>query len=165
MEPTYVQQPAIQQRPVIYAGFWKRFLAYMIDSIILSFASLIFIIPLFIFIGIGSATDQFDDPSMGFLAIFIGMYFSVIMIVVVLHWLYFAFMESSRGATFGKMALGIRVTDMNGNQITFGRATGRYFARIISSLTFGIGYIMAGFSQQKQALHDIISGCLVVNKH
>lgn len=80
-------------------------------------------------------------------------------------WLYFALMESSgQQGTIGKMALGIKVTDMNGNRIGFGRATGRYFGKIISSLTLTIGYIMAGFTQQKQALHDIIAGCLVINK-
>jgi uncharacterized RDD family membrane protein YckC len=53
---------------------------------------------------------------------------------------------------------------MNGNRISFGRATGRYFGKILSGLTFTIGYIMAGFTQQKQALHDMIAGCLVINK-
>jgi len=62
------------------------------------------------------------------------------------------------------MVLGIRVTDLNGNRISFGRATGRYFAKIVSSLTFMIGYIIAGFTDRKQALHDMIAGCLVVNK-
>jgi uncharacterized RDD family membrane protein YckC len=62
------------------------------------------------------------------------------------------------------MALGIKVTDMTGNKLSFGRATGRYFAKIISGLIMGIGYFMAGFTQQKQALHDIIASCLVVNK-
>jgi uncharacterized RDD family membrane protein YckC len=79
-------------------------------------------------------------------------------------WLYFAILETMKQATPGKMIVGIKVTDMNGTPITFGRATGRYFAKIISSLTFGVGYIMAAFTQQKQALHDIISGCLVVDR-
>jgi uncharacterized RDD family membrane protein YckC len=62
------------------------------------------------------------------------------------------------------MAISIKVTDLAGNKISFGRASGRYFAKIISSLTLGIGYVMTGFTQQKQALHDMIAGCLVVNK-
>jgi uncharacterized RDD family membrane protein YckC len=62
------------------------------------------------------------------------------------------------------MALGIKVTDMKGGRLSFARATGRYFSKMISGLTIGIGYIMAGFTQQKQALHDIIAGCLVVDK-
>jgi len=164
MDPASMAPPSIPFRPLSYAGFWKRFVAYVIDGCITSFASLFFLIPLFIVVGIGSVNDELDDPSVGFLAIIFGMYFMIVTVLFVLQWLYFAIMESTRGATFGKMALGIRVTDMNGNPITFGRASGRYFAKIISSLTFGIGYIIAGFSQQKQALHDMIAGCLIINK-
>jgi uncharacterized RDD family membrane protein YckC len=72
-------------------------------------------------------------------------------------------MESSaRGATLGKMALGLRVVDLNGDRIGFGRATGRYFGKIVSGLILGIGYFMAAFTQQKQALHDIMAGCLII---
>jgi uncharacterized RDD family membrane protein YckC len=72
-------------------------------------------------------------------------------------------MESSaKGGTLGKMAIGIMVTDMTGNRISFGRATGRYFAKILSQMILMIGFLMAGFTQQKQALHDILAGCLVV---
>jgi len=74
-------------------------------------------------------------------------------------------MESSElQATLGKMALGICVTDKYGNRISFGRATGRHFAKIISSLTLGIGYLAAAFTEKKQALHDIIAGCLVLKR-
>lgn len=78
-------------------------------------------------------------------------------------WLYFALMESSAyQGTLGKMALGIRVTDLDGGQIDFGRATGRYFAKILSFITLMIGYIMAAFTGKKQALHDIIAGTVVL---
>ena len=81
----------------------------------------------------------------------------------VAQWLYFALMESSsKQATLGKMALGIRVTDVNGNRIGFGRATGRHFAKILSGLILGIGFLMAAFTEKKQALHDMIAGTLVV---
>lgn len=77
-------------------------------------------------------------------------------------WLYFALQESSeRQATIGKRALNIYVTDMYGRRISFGQATGRYFSKIISSLILGIGYIMAGFTEKKQGLHDMIAGTLV----
>jgi len=79
--------------------------------------------------------------------------------------LYYALMESSeKQATVGKLAMGIKVTDMQGNRLSFGQATGRHFAKIISGLTLLIGYIMAGFTEKKQALHDIIVNCLVVKK-
>jgi uncharacterized RDD family membrane protein YckC len=74
-------------------------------------------------------------------------------------------MESSYlQATLGKMAIGIVVTDLEGKRISFARATGRHFAKIISGFILFIGYIMAGFTQKKQALHDLIADCLVVKK-
>ncbi|MDA2913784.1 RDD family protein [Acidobacteriia bacterium AH_259_A11_L15] len=79
--------------------------------------------------------------------------------------LYFAFMESSSWqATLGKKALSLMVTDSDGNRLSFGRALGRNLAKIVSSLTLLIGYLMAGFTQKKQALHDMIAGCLVVKR-
>jgi len=80
-------------------------------------------------------------------------------------WLYYALMESSKHqATIGKLALGLKVTDMNGQRISFARATGRYFGKIISGMILLIGYIMAGFTEKKQALHDIMANCLVVKR-
>jgi uncharacterized RDD family membrane protein YckC len=80
-------------------------------------------------------------------------------------WLYYALMESSRfQGTLGKMAVQIKVTDLEGNRISFGRATGRYFGKIVSGLTLLVGYIMVAFTRQKQGLHDIMAGCLVVRK-
>lgn len=80
-----------------------------------------------------------------------------------IKWLYYALMESSsKQATIGKLALGLRVTDLNLHPIDFGRATGRYFGKIISGLLLLIGYIMAGITERKQALHDILAGTLVI---
>ena len=77
-------------------------------------------------------------------------------------WIYEAAMESSsKQATLGKMALGLKVTDLEGRRISFWRATGRHFAKIISGMPLLIGYIMAGFIARKQALHDMIAGTLV----
>jgi uncharacterized RDD family membrane protein YckC len=84
---------------------------------------------------------------------------------IVLNWLYFTLLESSqKQATLGKMALGIVVTDVNGSRITFGRANGRYWSKIVSALILLVGYLMAAFTEKKQALHDMMSGCLVVQK-
>lgn len=77
-------------------------------------------------------------------------------------WLYESWMESSsRQATLGKMIFNMKVTDLNGNRISFARASGRHFAKYLSGLILGIGYIMAGFTDRKQALHDMIAGTLV----
>ncbi len=72
--------------------------------------------------------------------------------------------SSSRQATPGKMALGIKVTDLYGKRVSFGRAAGRHFAQYISIFTFGIRYIMIAFTRRKQGLHDITAGCLAVNE-
>jgi uncharacterized RDD family membrane protein YckC len=78
-------------------------------------------------------------------------------------WIYEASMESSsKQATVGKMALGLKVTDEGGQKISFARASARYFGKILSRITLFIGYIMAGFTARKQALHDMIAGTLVV---
>jgi uncharacterized RDD family membrane protein YckC len=74
-------------------------------------------------------------------------------------------MESSAsGNTFGKRAVGIRVVDLQGQRISFGNATGRYFGKILSALIVLIGYFMAGFTARKQALHDMMAGTLVIKK-
>jgi uncharacterized RDD family membrane protein YckC len=85
-----------------------------------------------------------------------------IVLLVFGSWLYEAFMESSSyQATLGKMILGMKVTDLSGNRISFGRATGRHFAKWISGMILCIGYIMVGFTERKQGLHDLLAGTLV----
>lgn len=148
-----------------YAGFWKRFVAWFIDQIIMSAVSMIIFIPFIGILGISTLRwNEIDEAPASFLFAIIGAYMMAVMLFFVIQWLYYALMESRKGATFGKMALGILVVDMNGNPISFARATGRYFAKILSGLILCIGYIIAGFTQQKQALHDILAGCLVINK-
>ena len=79
--------------------------------------------------------------------------------------LYFSLMESSKfQGTLGKMALGIKVTDMNGGKLDFTKAFLRNLCKLISNFTLLIGYLMAGFTEKKQALHDMIAGTLVVRK-
>ena len=84
---------------------------------------------------------------------------------IIAGWLYYALMESSsKQGTIGKQVMGIRVTDLEGNQISFGRASGRYFGKILSALILAIGYLMMLFTQKKQTLHDLMAGCMVVKK-
>lgn len=107
--------------------------------------------------------DRLDPAQMGAL-------FSLITVLVgvslLAQWLYYAYLESGeKQATWGKQMLGLYVTDLAGNRITFGRASGRFFAKIISGLIpLGIGYIMAGITERKQALHDMIASCLVLRR-
>jgi uncharacterized RDD family membrane protein YckC len=129
-------------QPLQYAGFWLRFLALVIDFLIFVLAGVI----LGFFVGkIAGSAKILDIPF--FIA----------------SWLYYALMESSsRQATIGKIVLGISVTNLSGNRISFGRATGRYFAKIISGITLSIGYIMAAFTAKRQTLHDIIASTVVI---
>ena len=154
-----------------YAGFWKRFVAYVIDSIIVGIGGIVILIPFFAAIGVSvfsmNNTDSYSDSgeAVRFLLAMLAAYVLLIVGILAAGWLYFALMESSgQQGTLGKMAISIKVTDLSGNRISFGRASGRYFGKIVSSLALGIGYLMAGFTQQKQALHDIIAGSLVINK-
>lgn len=152
-----------------YAGFWLRLVAHIIDEMILGIPTSFIVFASLIPMGlIGSFSDltQMDDTGkMAFVGSFIVIILLAVFVSLVLSWLYFAFMESSsKQATIGKMALGLKVTDINGNRITFARATGRYFGKILSSMVLHIGYIMAGFTPKKQALHDLIAECLVVKQ-
>ncbi|MGO9642078.1 MAG: RDD family protein [Candidatus Acidiferrales bacterium] len=165
--PPPPQQVMVPQMP--YAGFWKRFLAYLVDGVIVGAAFLVVLFVVFLIIGGGallSGNESFDEfaGAMTGVAVLllVLMYFGLIVAV----WLYFAKSESSASqATIGKRAAGIYVTDLNGQRLTFGRATGRFFSKIITNLIpFGIGWIMAGFTEKKQALHDMIAGTLVLRR-
>jgi len=158
------------QNEVRYAGFWLRFVAYLIDDIIMGIAGFLISLPfiggiIFSAIGIGDDPESTENIVKGVTGI-LGSVFGLIVVIVIAGWLYFALMESSKKqATLGKMALGLRVTDLEGNPISFARATGRYFGKIISGMILYIGYILAGLTEKKQALHDMIAGCLVVRKN
>ncbi len=158
--PPAVQPPAPGATYVEYAGFWRRFLAAFIDGIILNLVSGVMGIAAGLVLGLSVAAAGRDvEGATEAIQVVSGM------LGLVLSWLYYALMESSATqATLGKMAIGMVVTDLEGNRIGFGRATGRYFAKIISALILLIGYLMAGFTEKKQGLHDMIAGTLVVMK-
>jgi uncharacterized RDD family membrane protein YckC len=151
---------------VAYAGFWLRFVAFIIDAIVIGVAGWIITIPLVGAIGLRGVLGgrpPFMRPEDVFAMM--GMFFWVIVARMVINWLYFALCESSAWqATLGKKALGLEVTDLAGSRISFGRATGRFFGKIISGMILMIGYIMAGFTEKKQALHDMMAGTLVIRK-
>lgn len=156
---TKISPPPPATRPY-YAGFWKRFAAYFIDNIILSFISGVIVVAVALMVGVPMEMSGFDDEVIGPI---VAMYF--IVTTTVLKWLYYTIMESSvRQATLGKMALGILVTDMDGRRISFARANGRFWSKIISGLFFSIGYIIAAFTERKQALHDLLAATLVINQ-
>jgi uncharacterized RDD family membrane protein YckC len=156
-----VAQPASQFR---YAGFWRRFVAMIIDGLVFSPVFLIFFAGSGLFGLITGATATRDMEGIAGALFGLGI-LAGILVMIVGNWLYHTLMECSRHqATLGKMALGIKVTDMNGNRISFARANGRFFGKLLSGAVMNIGYIMAAFTVQKQALHDMLAGCLVVLK-
>ena len=140
-----------------YAGFWKRFAAAVIDWIILFILVTILqpvIMSEHVLLLLGGDADAFLQ-----LAIWLNI------AAALTYWIYFAaFESSSKQATPGKMAFGIKVTDLNEKRIGFGKATGRYFGKILSVVILFIGCIMIAFTEKKQGLHDKMAGCLVVNK-
>jgi uncharacterized RDD family membrane protein YckC len=154
-----------------YAGFWLRVVAYFIDALIIGIVAVPVIVVVALMTGLGAALSSLqahaDDPNAVFAATgFIAFIFLLIPVILGGEWLYFAWMESSTWqATLGKKVLGLLVTDMEGKRLTFGRATGRFFAKIVTGfIPLGIGYIMAGFTEKKQALHDFIAATLVLRK-
>jgi uncharacterized RDD family membrane protein YckC len=162
--PAQPSWPVPAARVVAYAGFWLRFVAWIIDRIVLQFAGGILTLPLAGSIGIRELMRTHPSSPEDFIPLIATMR-KFFLIILVLEWLYYALLESSIWqATLGKKALGLEVTDLAGVRISFGRATGRYFARYISFFTLGIGYLMAGFTEKKQALHDMIAGTLVIRK-
>lgn len=135
---------AAQYQGPIYAGFWKRVAAYLLDTLLIVIGAVL----------VGLFFSPYGNFESAFQVSFI-----------ILAWLYHATLESGvPQATFGKHAFGITVTDLAGGRISFGRATARYFAQMLSGLTFCIGYAMAGWTKYRQGLHDMVAGCLIVNE-
>ena len=145
-----------------YTGFWKRFVAMVIDGVVFAPIGFLLLIP----IGISGFLQHANTfLREGLPATLIASLIGVGIIWLIGHWLYFTLMESSRyQGTLGKMTMDAKVTDLNGNRISFARANGRFFGKWISQAMFNIGFLMAAFTEKKQALHDILAGCLVIQK-
>ncbi len=148
---------------VQHAGFWLRVVAYLLDALIV-FAGYVVVFVIFGILGaiIDSATGSSSGRGVGS-SIASALAYAI---AVVGGWLYFSLQESSaQQATLGKRAVGIKVTDLEGRRVSFGRATARYFSKILSGLICDIGYVMAGFTARKQGLHDMIASTLVIRTH
>lgn len=138
-------QPVIEWN---YAGFWIWFLAYFIDSILMGIVNILI---LYAVVGV----DTLADPQKGTLVS------NALTILVPLF--YFSLMQSSsKQATLGKMAVGVKVVNANGETISFPQAIGRYLSKIVSAIILLIGFIMAGFDSKKQALHDKMARTFVI---
>lgn len=155
----YVQAKSYPDE-IVYAGFWKRFAAHLIDQILIGIVcTIIFYIGGFI-IGIMFFEDYMIFDTMT--TISVGLLF---ILYILIPWLYYAIMESSsKQGTLGKMLIGIIVTDLKGDKISFSRATGRYFSKYLSYISLYIGFIIIAFTVKKQGLHDIVANTLVIDK-
>ncbi len=156
-----------------YAGFWLRFVAYIVDYIILQVIQSIVILPLLGFFGFTffsfNESINWEDMSDGEL---IGLIISAIsagstlaLFSLAIAVVYYTLMEASKyQGTVGKIVLNLQVTDMDGKPLDVPKAFLRQIGKIVSGLILMIGYIMAGFTEKKQALHDMMAGALVVKK-
>lgn len=135
-----MSQPQPKSVVPLYAGFWRRAAAAMLDSLVLLVPNLV--------VGLVVPGERL-----------------AFLVQLVVNALYFALMHASPSqATLGKRAFGIKVTDLAGNRVSVPRALGRVPAFWLSSIIFGIGLVMAGLTGRKQGLHDMIAGTLVVNR-
>jgi uncharacterized RDD family membrane protein YckC len=149
-----------------YSGFWRRLAALLVDAP-LRFAiglGLVFLPMRFLVL---STASRYGSTEPNYLwsvmssrerGVVIALW---LFAAVIVPWLYTAMQEASTAkATLGKRLMRIQVTDLKGERISFGRASGRFFGRLLP--TFGIGYLMAAFTRRKQALHDLVAGCVLV---
>jgi uncharacterized RDD family membrane protein YckC len=168
--------PAPGAQPgVAYAGFWLRLVAAIIDGLVISIP----LAPVYIFVFIGffkntQNLQDLQDPTMVWTILGPKMFLFFILgiVAVIVNWIYHGLFESSAWqGTPGKKALGLIVTDLEGRRISFARASGRFFAgrgaTIIPSLGglyYLIDCICIGFTDRKQALHDMIANTLVLRR-
>lgn len=169
-EPYAYPAGLAMSRGFTFAGFWLRVVAYLLDSVILGAVVLVLLLPLVFLTGVSgnieAIVQSHGQPNAALIGGLIAMVLVFVLIAILMQWLYHAYLESGeKQATWGKQALGVYVTDLLGNRVTFGRASGRFFAKIVTGMIpLGIGYIMAGFTERKQALHDMIAGSLVLRR-
>lgn len=142
-----------------YAGFWLRFVAWFLDTLILTGIGMAVGFVVGFVLGMALAAGRGNlSPSDTSLISVVGN-----LVGAVINFVYFTMMErGSKQSTWGKRALGLRVTNDSGGRITYGQAAGRYLGKILSMLILCFGYFMAGWTQRKQALHDMMAGTLVV---
>jgi len=169
MMPPAGAVPMVMVPAVPYAGFWLRFVAYLLDVIIVGIVAVPIVLVLAVATGASAALSSMsnDNPQQALAAAgFVIFLCSLFIILLGGLWLYYALLESSSWqGTVGKKALGLIVTDLDGRRVSFGRATARFFSRLITGLVpLFIGYILAGITAKKQALHDMIAGTLVLRK-
>jgi uncharacterized RDD family membrane protein YckC len=156
----YVAAPASP-----YGGFWIRLLAHLLDHVILSAVAgpLFFIMAMPTILRVVHEAERNQEPSPEMIVSILSSVFLYVVVAFAGQWLYEAWLTSSSWqGTIGKRVLRLKVVDEAGNRISFGRATGRFFAKILSSMFFCIGFLMIAFTERKCGLHDMLAGTVVV---
>jgi uncharacterized RDD family membrane protein YckC len=179
IEPAPPKQQAVAATPEaeespevgVYAGLGRRFVAWIVDTILIVILGIIVIAFFNLIVGfkylyyiavshapVSSLTVAGTyDAALGPIIAALGVF------IVIVPWLYYAGFESSRSqATPGKVLMHLVVTDLAGNRVSFARATLRFVGKYISTLIIFIGYLMIGLTKKRQGLHDKIAGCLVL---
>jgi uncharacterized RDD family membrane protein YckC len=171
MVPAVMQAPTPRQQGLVsvepeylrLAGFWRRWLAWLIDTSVLGVLSVF--VALAIVVALSESKAATDSPIVIIRRPTVTAEMWLVIAVVVLHWLYYAMMEASPyQATLGKLLIGIYVTSEEGREITFSQASVRFAAKLISAALAMVGFLMAAVTLRKQALHDLVAGTLVVRK-
>jgi len=161
---------AHQEAAPRYAGFWRRLLAWLVDSLVMNvafFVALLLIGVIAQLAGGGDRLGRRDAPpppgqsgtlEYAAIALFVG-------VPLIIGWLYYAGCESSRAqATLGKLAAGVRVEDIDGGRATFVQTSVRFWVKLISAAIAGIGFLMICFTSRRQALHDIGANTIVTRR-
>lgn len=141
---------------IAYADFLPRVGAYLLDAVFVGILSLILQFGLAIMFGLVSGGND------GVIALGSGLGSLLAFLITIVYFV--GYETSDKQGTWGKQILGIKVTDQYGRRVSTGQAVGRFFAKIISSLTCGIGYLLPLFTDRRQTLHDLICGCLALKK-
>jgi uncharacterized RDD family membrane protein YckC len=147
----------------LYAGFWRRLLALVIDLVLWVLAFVVMVLAIGFAIGFylvvsGGAAGQTT-------AIANQLSVPLDLLGLVAAWLYFTLAETLWQGTVGKLLMGIKVTAADGRPISWWRANARYWSKLLSFLILGVGFLMAAFTDRKQTLHDMIASTLVVKRH
>jgi len=171
--PAVMASPEAEEAPEVgvYAGLGRRFVAFIIDFILIALFGIIVvaffnqangIMYLYYLVAAHAPISSLTEAGTPIAAL--GPIVAAVgLLIIVVPWLYYAGFESSRGqATPGKVLMRLEVTDLEGNRISFARATLRFFGKFISTLIIFIGFLMIGLTKKRQGLHDKIAGCLVL---
>lgn len=142
--------PPVDQPPPLaaeshFGGFWIRFAAHLVDGFVIGFITLLIGVAIVLAVNLGPSSIDL----LGWVIVLVGQIYHAY------------FVSSRRMATPGKRLCGVYVTDLDGRRLTFGRALWRNVASFFSYATLYLGFMMAGVTERKQALHDKLAGTLV----